>query len=543
MGRNGGITGRALSSATTAATAAAAKTARLAIGPPGIGALFYGGVPRAVVELRVPLVVLATIVIARASLFMVPGVRFDADQAIVGLMAKHISEGRAFPVHFYGQSYLLAVEAYLAAPVMWLLGPTEVALKLPLLAMNVAAALLVARFAHRDLGLRPWLAAICALPVALPPIVVGTRLMEAMGGNAELPLYALLLWATRAQPWTFAGVAALTVVHRELAVYGLVALVLIEAVRGTLWTRGAGERWGLVVLAIVMARALVDALRPFGSMYGPGSIARPGPLDISSAGAVGAQLCADPSRWAERFALLTTEHLTLLVGGEPGPLNMLGVTTGVGQGNPGLGLWVLGLSSAALLLAMARPSDPVTGRNQPAGGPAPAIDFGWYLVAVGLLSILVYWLVACSQITLDSFRYDLLASLLPVGAVLVGVQRAAATTQAGLVTALALWVVLSAGDYLALAREIGSGRYPDYRGQAVAALEARGLTTLRGEFRLAHVLTFRSQERVIVSALERERIDEYAARARGSPFLTMGECPGRRPGEQLVPTIRLCPAP
>ena len=273
---------------------------------------------------------------------MVPGVRFDADQAIVGLMAKHISEGRAFPVHFYGQSYLLAVEAYLAAPVMWLLGPTEVALKLPLLAMNVAAALLVAVFAHRDLGLRPWLAAVCALPVALPPIVVGTRLMEAMGGNAELPLYALLLWATRARPWTFAAVAALAVVHRELAVYSLVALAMIEAVRGTLWTRAAGERWGLVVLAIVMARAIVDALRPFGAMYGPGSIARPGPLDISSAGAVGAQLCADPSRWASRFALLTTEHLTLLVGGEPGPLNLMGVTTGVGQGNPGLGLWVLG---------------------------------------------------------------------------------------------------------------------------------------------------------------------------------------------------------
>ena len=70
------------------------------------------------------------------------------------------------------------------------------------------------------------------------------------------------------------------------------------------------------------------------------------------------------------------------------------------------------------------------------------------------------------------------------------------------------------------------------------------MTALRGEFRLAHVLTFRSQERVIVSALERERIDEYEARAgAGTPFLTMGQCPGSRPGEQLVPTIRLCPAP
>lgn len=36
---------------------------------------------------------------------------------------------------------LLTVEAYLAAPVMGVLGPTEVTLKLPLLAMDAAAAL------------------------------------------------------------------------------------------------------------------------------------------------------------------------------------------------------------------------------------------------------------------------------------------------------------------------------------------------------------------------------------------------------------------
>ena len=83
------------------------------------------------------LIVVAAVAIARSVVFMMPGVRFDADQAVVGLMAKHISEGRAFPVYFYGQSYMLALEAYLAAPVMWLLGPTEVALKLPALAVNV----------------------------------------------------------------------------------------------------------------------------------------------------------------------------------------------------------------------------------------------------------------------------------------------------------------------------------------------------------------------------------------------------------------------
>ena len=42
---------------------------------------------------------------------------FDSDQAITGLMAKHLIESRAFPVFYYGQNYMLGVEAYLAAPV------------------------------------------------------------------------------------------------------------------------------------------------------------------------------------------------------------------------------------------------------------------------------------------------------------------------------------------------------------------------------------------------------------------------------------------
>ena len=47
---------------------------------------------------------------------------FDSDQAVMGLMAKHIVEGRAFPVFFYGQYYILGVEAWLAAPLFLLAG-------------------------------------------------------------------------------------------------------------------------------------------------------------------------------------------------------------------------------------------------------------------------------------------------------------------------------------------------------------------------------------------------------------------------------------
>ena len=51
-------------------------------------------------------------------------INFDSDQAIVGLMAKHLSELQTFPLYFYGQGYMLGVEAWIAAP-FFLVGRTD----------------------------------------------------------------------------------------------------------------------------------------------------------------------------------------------------------------------------------------------------------------------------------------------------------------------------------------------------------------------------------------------------------------------------------
>ena len=64
---------------------------------------------------------------------------FDSDQAIVGLMAKHLVEGRAFPLFFYGQEYMLAVESWLMAPIFVVLGPSVFALRLTLVLIQRGA--------------------------------------------------------------------------------------------------------------------------------------------------------------------------------------------------------------------------------------------------------------------------------------------------------------------------------------------------------------------------------------------------------------------
>src|SRR3954469_3835074 len=89
---------------------------------------------------------LVAVVVARSAVFVFwPGSHFDSDQAVTGLMAKHLSELRAFPVFWYGQTYMLGVEAWLAAPLIAMFGATVTALKLPLLAINVVIAVLLFR--------------------------------------------------------------------------------------------------------------------------------------------------------------------------------------------------------------------------------------------------------------------------------------------------------------------------------------------------------------------------------------------------------------
>src|SRR3954463_9258127 len=138
---------------------------------------------------------LALIVAARSAVFVfAPGAHFDSDQAVTGLMAKHLSELRAFPVFWYGQTYMLGVEAWLAAPVIAIFGAGVAPLKLPLLAINLAVALLLYFSLIDDAELQPGQAAFATLFFALAAPITAAHYLTANGGNVEPCLYVLLLW-------------------------------------------------------------------------------------------------------------------------------------------------------------------------------------------------------------------------------------------------------------------------------------------------------------------------------------------------------------
>ncbi|HLW36401.1 MAG TPA: hypothetical protein VKS98_12155 [Chthoniobacterales bacterium] len=88
---------------------------------------------------RAFLLVLAITAIVRFAILFLSQTHVTSDEAITGLMAKHISEGRYFPFYPYGISYNASQvwEAYLAVIPFWLFGVGVVALKIPIVLLSL----------------------------------------------------------------------------------------------------------------------------------------------------------------------------------------------------------------------------------------------------------------------------------------------------------------------------------------------------------------------------------------------------------------------
>jgi hypothetical protein len=488
--------------------------------------------PRA--QLSVVVAILAVGVLLRAFPFVWwPAAHFDSDQAIVGLMAKHISEGRAFPLFFYGQPYMLAVEAYLAAPVMWALGPTVTALKLPLVLINLAIVVLLVRLLVRDAGLPPAGAFIAALPIALPAAGIAARTTEAMGGNVEPWLYVLLLWALRHRPFAFGTVLGLGVLHREFTAYGAAALLGMDALglaHGEHRRTRAGERlrhWTLIAIAFIAVRVVAGSLQPFANALGPGTHGDDPALASASLDTLVGRLCFAPESWAERTVALATDHLPRLVGGIGAPLQDYGVLTGVYSGQPGLGAWV-GLITLGGLLSGAWH----WWTHRAGSDRARMPHFAGYLLLVGLISTLVYGYATCSTIRVATMRYNLLGVWMPVAAVTMALQTwRQPVARAGVGAAVALWCLLNTLDVVALTQEYRHHPPADNRQAVARTLEARGVTSARARFRTAYHVTFLARERVRVDAADFSRIHAYAEEfdRSAAPTIADSPCPGGEP--------------
>ncbi|MEU7715647.1 DUF423 domain-containing protein [Micromonospora chalcea] len=146
----------------------------------------------------------------------------NSDEATMGLAALHIARGDGFPVWFYGQAYMGTLEAYLAAPLVALAGPSVLVLRLPTLALYALFLLLSWRLTRR-LGGDRWYALLVVAVLALGADRVVKNQLIAGGGYPELnPAGAALALLTVGLCVTGAGARL-----PRWAAWGLIAGVLL----------------------------------------------------------------------------------------------------------------------------------------------------------------------------------------------------------------------------------------------------------------------------------------------------------------------------
>ena len=140
--------------------------------------------------------------------------------------------------------------------------------------------------------------------------------------------------------------------NREFTIYGAAALLLHEAIRGTLWTRDALRRWTIALATAAGVWLVVLGLRHYSSAAGPGTST----ADLASALAatnlqqLAARVCTDPRAIASGAGQLFTAHLPQLFGLEPQPLTDFGIESTVRQGLPGAA-WLLVVVPSLIVVA------------------------------------------------------------------------------------------------------------------------------------------------------------------------------------------------
>jgi hypothetical protein len=491
--------------------------------------------PRRRERLAVGMLVVAAVLIRTVVFVCWEQASFDSDQAVVGLMAKHISEGRAFPLFFYGQNYLLAVQAWLAAPVFLVLGPTVLALKLPLLALNIVVALLFVHLLQRDAGLRPAFAGLAATFFVLAPVGMSAQLMSALGVSVEPFLYVLLIWMLRARPVWLGAVMGFGFLHREFTAYGFLALLAVGVFDRSIFTRKRLMELTVAIAAAVVLWNAASALRPYANAAGPGTTAANVAGAPNNFRGLLDRVCSDPRRIVKGLGQLFSSFLGLSIGLTPAPLGDLNVNSVRTQGAPCL--WPLfGVACLAGLIRVAWRLRAVPDTRAPSAWAFPA-----YLFVTGMITALAYNAGRCGDVHVLTLRYALLVILAPIGLAATWLRvEPRLRVRAGVVAFLGVWSVYSLAGHSQLLNEYVRHTPPAYRRAVADYLVAHRIELARSEYWTGYHVTFLARERVVVATDGVWRVLSYHEREKANPGLaytiSRRPCPDGR-GVEVYPGV------
>ena len=224
--------------------------------------------------------------VLRLAIIASPLGEIDGDEAVVGLMARHIAFVGERPVFYWGQPYLGSLEAFSAAPLFRVFDSSTFVLKLVPTAYSLGFVALSAVLARRLFGTGAALAT--AAYLALPPAMWAVWSTKARGGYAELLfLGQALLLATLALAQSptrrlallwgiLAGLAFWT--HLLAVVYLVPAVVFLALARRRRWSRstlGLAAVGAVVGMTPLIIENLVDGFLTVAALLRPPDL----PLD------------------------------------------------------------------------------------------------------------------------------------------------------------------------------------------------------------------------------------------------------------------------
>jgi hypothetical protein len=429
-----------------------------------------------------------------------------ADEGVVGLMGKHIAEGRALPVFFYGQHYLGALEAYAAAAMFTLVEPGLVSLRAVTFLFSLGVLAVVYRFAYvaYSVSAARWATAL----VAVAPLYFLQWNLKARGGFVEhlflIVVVMILFWRfylehdrrrTVSFALGFATGVALWVNQLALAYVLVMGLLLI-------WGRNDRRGWSALVAGGVLGASLLIGY----NVVNPAAT-------VKTLGRKFVVLNRVPVE--ERDEAWIAKGIGQRIDAIEHGAGKLGLVFGV---PPTAGIERLGLSDSEIS------GGPLTGLRSVLW-PVPAIVFGFALWScrprrgatgfepVGSSQLLALFFLITFVVGYVSPRYMLpayplaaiMAAALAVRSTGLGRRVFAAGLAAVFVLNLASWA-----DAL-----LRSETVDESGAQLIAAAADRGIEACYSAGPMYHVV-FESNERLVLSPLQKNRIPAYDEVVEGS---------------------------
>jgi hypothetical protein len=426
---------------------------------------------------------------------------FDSDQAISGIMAKHLSEFRHFPIYTYGAKYVLGFETWIAAPFMALWGASVFTLKLPLFILNSITLCLLAYLLKKETKLSLMELFFSVIFFVLVSPIGSSRILHAAVGVPTSFLACLLVWVFRNRPIAIGLLLGLVVPIRPFVLYAFASILFLEGLSQGFNLKRYWNQWkvtGGIFLSLVF---FFKVIGKFGVNYkGP---------------AVPAMVIKDPVSFYHSFEWLITQNLPAIFGLKTEKLADYNIASSLSVGHELVVPFVILLIFLTCVFVLrwipklSRKSISDFLLSEP---------FAVFLMCIGLLSGFVYTEFTRGAENIMLIRYTILCVFFPIGySALFFKTELNRNWRRGWIVTIGILFVLNATDHIRLIHEYFTHEPLNPYRELVNHLETSGIHYGEAPFWTASHVSFFSQEKILLTESDFARVDEYLIQIQNHP--------------------------